>query len=744
MLLARASAEEVGDFGNREPSQFKILNRSCKEDILDAFWNSAVSRASAMPGEGASQTYPLGPTLTSDGANFSVFSAHATQVEIVFFEHADAQRPARGIKLNPITNRTSHYWHIFVPGIVAGQLYGYRVDGPGEANDGNRFDCHKVLIDPYGKGVSVGQHYDRTAASHPGDNAATSMKSVVADLSSYDWQGDQPLNHPFRTTVIYEMHVAGFTRHPNSGVTESKRGTYLGLIEKIPYLKHLGISAVELLPVFQFDTQGAPPGLTNYWGYGPVSFFAPHLGYSSGNDPLICLDEFRTMVKELHRAGIEVILDVVYNHTAEGDENGPTLCFRGIENSFYYMLEKDRSKYADYTGTGNTLKANHSVVKRLILDSLRYWVSEMHVDGFRFDLASIFSRNELGEPMLNPPIVWEIDSDPVLAGTKLIAEAWDSGGLYEVGSFGRDKWKEWNGQFRDDIRSFVKGDPDTVVRLRERIAGSRDLYRERNRPAAQSINFVTCHDGFTLNDLVSFDAKHNEANREANRDGTDNNHSWNCGVEGPTDSAAIHRLRMQQTRNLLALNLLSVGTPMMLMGDEVCRTQLGNNNAYCQDNATSWFDWSLCDTNADMLRFVRLMIDLRLHFDQKTAGGQTTLEDYLKESRIEWHGVEIGKPDWGRNSHSLALSMHNFACTRVRYIAINAYWKPLEFELPFVTGVVHGGWLRSMDTSLPTPDDIAVGVTAFHVRDSSYRVNSRSIVMLDCDQRTSGEPQQPV
>ena len=324
MLLARKSAEELADSGIIETSQFKILNRSCKEDILNSLWNSDVSRASAVPGEDASQTYPLGPTLTSDGVNFSVFSAHATQVEIVFFEHADAQQPARVIKLSPITNRTSHYWHIFVPGIVVGQLYGYRVDGPGEANDGNRFDCHKVLIDPYGKGVSVGQHYDRSAASHPGDNAATSMKSVVADLSSYDWQGDQPLKHPFRTTVIYEMHLAGFTRHLNSGVTEAKKGTYLGLIEKIPYLKYLGITAVELLPVFQFDTQGAAPGLTNYWGYGPVSFFAPHLGYSTCNDPLICLDEFRTMVKELHRAGIEVILDVVYNHTGEGDENGPT------------------------------------------------------------------------------------------------------------------------------------------------------------------------------------------------------------------------------------------------------------------------------------------------------------------------------------------------------------------------------------------------------------------------------------
>jgi len=453
------------------------------------------------------------------------------------------------------------------------------------------------------------------------------------------------------------------------------------------------------------------------------------------------LDEFRTMVKELHRAGIEVILDVVYNHTGEGDENGPTLCFRGLENSFYYILEKDKARYANYTGAGNTLKANHSIVKRLILDSLRYWVAEMHVDGFRFDLASIFSRNESGEPILNPPIVWEIDSDPVLAGTKLIAEAWDSGGLYQVGSFGQDKWKEWNGQFRDDIRSFVKGDEGTIVKIRDRIAGSPDLYGKENRPAGQSINFVTCHDGFTLNDLVSYDSKHNEANHESNREGTNANLSWNCGFEGATVSPAVYQLRMRQIRNLLALTLLSVGTPMLLMGDEVCRTQQGNNNAYCQNNATSWFDWSLCDINADLLRFVRQLIHLRLHFDQNPGGAQTTLQDYLRKSRIEWHGVEIGKPDWGRNSHSLALSMHNFACTRVRYIAINAYWEPLEFELPFVTGAVHEGWLRLLDTTLPAPDDIADGATPFHVRDSSYRVNSRSIVMLDCDQQTGGEPQ---
>jgi glycogen operon protein len=539
--------------------------------------------------------------------------------------------------------------------------------------------------------------------------------------------------------VIYEMHVAGFTRHPSSGVAPVNRGTYLGLIEKIPYLQELGITAVELLPVFQFDPQDAPPGLTNYWGYGPVSFFAPHLGYSTCNDPLVCLDEFRTMVKELHRAGIEVILDVVYNHTGEGDEQGPTLCFRGLENSFYYILGKDKATYANYTGAGNTLKANHSIVKRLILDSLRYWASEMHVDGFRFDLASIFSRNESGKPMLNPPIIWEIDSDPVLAGTKLIAEAWDSGGLYQVGSFGEDKWKEWNGQFRDDIRSFVKGDQNTVSKLRERIAGSLDLYYERDRPAEQSINFVTCHDGFTLNDLVSYNLKHNEANNESNADGGNVNLSWNCGAEGPPVCADIERLRMQQTRNLLALTLLSVGTPMLLMGDEVRRTQLGNNNAYCQDNETSWFDWSLCAANADLLRFVRLLIRTHLQFDQATAGSQITLEDYLSKARIEWHGVEIGKPDWGESSHSLALSLHNFAATQLRYIAINAYWKPLEFTIPPVAGGPNGGWLRMIDTSLTSPDDILEGAMGLRVNGSKYHVNPRSIVMLHYDHATNGK-----
>jgi glycogen operon protein len=674
--------------------------------------------------------YPLGATVWPEGTNFSILSASATGMQLVLFDHADDGVASRTLTLDPVLNRTSHYWHIFLPGIKPGQLYGYRADGPFDPAAGQRFDAQKVLIDPYGKAVSVGRHYSRAAASSSGDNASTSMKSVVADLSLFNWEDDKPINRLFRDTVIYEMHVAGFTRHPSSGVGSANRGTYLGVIEKIPYLQTLGITAVELLPVFQFDSADAPPGLFNYWGYDPVSFFAPHLAYSTNaNDPAACLDEFRTMVKALHRAGIEVILDVVYNHTAEGDERGPTLCFRGLENNFYYILENDRAHYADFTGTGNTLKSNHSVVKRLILDSLKYWVSEMHVDGFRFDLASIFSRSESGEPELNAPIIWEIDSEPVLAGTKLIAEAWDSGGLYQVGSFGQDKWKEWNGAYRDDVRSFLKADSNTVWKLHERIVGSPDIYKCGHRPTGQSINYITCHDGFTLNDLVSFNSKHNEGNQSQNSDGTNANLSWNCGAEGPSTDHDVEHLRVRQIKNFFALTLLSVGTPMLLMGDEARRTQRGNNNAYCLDNDVSWFDWDLCQANSEIFRFVQEVIRLRLQFDRGTGGDTIALEDYLGEAHIKWHGTSLDKPDWGVDSHAIAVAFHDHALNNMRYIAINSYWETLNFELPPLPEP-SSRWIRMIDTSLASPEDITDVERGCQVMASTYSVNPHSIVML--------------
>ena len=695
------------------------------------------SNKQPVPASQPGSPFPLGATPASEGTNFSLFSIGATLVELLFFTQADAAQASRIVRLEPEQNRTSHYWHVFVPGIRPGQIYGYRVHGPNDPANGQRFDSQKLLLDPYARGICAGENFSRAKACEPGDNSAQAMRSVVIDVSLFDWEGDKPLNRSFRQTVIYELHVRGFTRNPNSGIAEPNRGTFLGLIEKIPYLQHLGVTAVELLPVFAFDSQDAVPGLMNYWGYSPVSFFAPHLAYATRPDAVVCVDEFRTMVKALHRAGIEVILDVVYNHTAEGDEHGPTLCLRGIENSVYYLLNKDKATYINDTGTGNTLRTNNTIVKRLILDSLIYWVSEMHVDGFRFDLASVFSRSDLGAPMTDSPIIWDIDSHPVLAGTKLIAEAWDEGGLYQVGSFGQDKWKEWNGKFRDDVRGFLKGDQASVTKLRDRIMGSLDLYAIGNRPAGQSINFVTCHDGFTLADLVSFNKKHNEANHELDSDGSNSDLSWNCGVEGPAQDAAIARLRTQQIKNFLALTLLSVGTPMMLMGDEIQRSQKGNNNAYCQDNDISWFDWSLCSQNADDFRFVQRMIDLRLHFHLNQKGEQVSLEEYLTRAHFQWHGTALNHPDWSFDSHSLAFTVQDDTVNHVRYIALNAYWEALDFELPPVEEKPDSGWYRVMDTFLASPNDIADPGTEVRVIGQVYRVEPRSMVMLHCNNPTA-------
>ena len=406
----------------------------------------------------AGQSFPLGATVLAAGVNFSVYARDATGVELAFFEREDDSRPSRLINIDPTKNRTYPYWHVFVPGVRTGQLYGYRVSGPFDPASGMRFDPEKLLLDPYGLAVAVPKNYSREAARRMGDNTAVAMKSLVVDPNLYDWEGDALLRHRSARSVIYELHVRGFTQHPSSGVSERARGTYAGLIEKIPYLRELGITAVELLPVFQFDAQDAPPGKTNYWGYSPVSFFAPHQAYSSRQDRLGPIDEFRDMVKALHRADIEVILDVVFNHTTEGDHLGPTLCFRGIDNSTYYILEPDRSRYANYTGTGNSLNANHPVVRRMILDSLCYWANHMHVDGFRFDLASVLERDETGNLLPKPPVLWDIDSDPCLAGTKLIAEAWDAAGLYQVGNFVGDNWREWNARFRDDAFTLTSTD----------------------------------------------------------------------------------------------------------------------------------------------------------------------------------------------------------------------------------------------------------------------------------------------
>jgi glycogen operon protein len=660
-----------------------------------------------------------------DGVNFSVFSNHSTAAQLLLFNHADDAKPSHVIDLDPRTQRTFHYWHAFLPGLRAGQLYAWRAEGPFAPEQGFRFDPDKVLLDPYGKCVARPAHRSREAACRPGDNASSALKSVVVDPSTYDWEDDAPPRTRFAKTVLYEMHVGAFTRNPNSGLAPDRRGTYAGVIEKIPYLQDLGVSAVELLPVLAFDEQDAPLGLANAWGYSPVSFFAPHPGYSSRPEPLAALDEFRDMVKALHRAGIEVILDVVYNHTAEGNEHGPTLCLRGLSNDTYYLLGQNRATYADYSGCGNTLNANESVVRRLILDSLRWWVSEMHVDGFRFDLAAILSRDEEGRPLSSPPVILDIESDPVLANVKLIAEAWDAAGLYELGRFPGESWKEWNGRFRDDVRGFLKGDRGTVRALAYRLTGSPDIYEYRQREPEESVNFVTCHDGFTLNDLVSYNRKHNEANGEGNRDGSDCNLSWNCGAEGPTEDLSVERLRNRQVKNFVTLILLSVGTPMLLMGDEVRRTQRGNNNAYCQDNETSWFDWELVTKHADIHRFVRLLIRFRMAVEPF----EMTLEELLRHHLVQWHGIKLNKPDWSDESHSLAATVRLLGDRVSLHVMMNAYWEPLDFEIPWLGGADEE-WRRCVDTSLDSPDDICEWAAAAKVQGSAYQVQPRSVAVL--------------
>ncbi len=668
----------------------------------------------------------LGATPQADGVNFSLFSYHAEEVELLLFDHSDQAQPSAVFRLDPDTHRTGSYWHIFVPGLKAGQFYGYRLHGPYQPERGLRFDPAKLLLDPYARAV-IDDRYDRAEAARYGvDNLATAMKSVVVDPTAYDWEGDRPLRRSFYDAAIYEMHVRGFTKHPSSGLAEDKRGTYAGLIEKIPYLRQLGVKIVELLPVFQFDRQSAPGGRPNYWGYEPVAFFAPHREYSSRQDPLGPVDEFRDMVKALHQAGIEVILDVVFNHTAEDNQDGPTISLRGLDNPVYYLLNADNpAEYINDSGVGNTLNGNHTIVRSLIMDSLRYWVRHMHVDGFRFDLGAVLSRGEDNRPLKDPPILWDIDSDPVLAGTRIIAEAWDAAGLYQVGFFIGDRWAVWNGRYRDTVRRFVKSDPGTASDLADAISGSFHVFSQIDRDPMRSINFIIAHDGFTLNDLVSYNDKHNQANGEDNRDGNNQNDSWNCGVEGRTDDAQIESLRERQLRNFFAILLLSQGRPMFLMGDEVRRTQQGNNNAYSQDNEISWFDWSLVDINSDLLRFVSGL----LHFRQNSQLFRDRRYWFEPEGTdVFWHGAHLGQPDWGENSHSLAFELTHPAAQDHLYVILNAYWEPLEFELPELPEGQQ--WARLVDTALAPPEDFTNPAKVLSDDTHNYLAQSRSAVVL--------------
>lgn len=674
--------------------------------------------------------HPLGATLVRGGINFSVFSRNATTVTLVLFVRGQVE-PLAEFALDPRYNKTGDIWHACIRGIDPGIEYGFRVDRREQGNSGvHRFDPTKILVDPYARSLSGGEAWGGAPVDR---NAPVLRRSRVVD-EEFEWKLDHPLNTHLAESVIYEMHVRGYTRHASSDV--KKPGTYLGLTEKIPYLKQLGVTAVELMPVTDFletDSTVVDPKtglrLQNFWGYHPISFFALKGSYASNSSPGGEIREFKAMVKAFHDAGIEVILDVVYNHTGEGDEKGATVSFRGLDNAVYYMMDHETGRYLNFSGCGNTLNCNHPVVRDLILDSLRYLVTEMHVDGFRFDLASILGRGTAGEVLSNPPLLERIAGDPLLANVKLIAEAWDAAGLYQVGSFPNwGRWAEWNAKFRDDIRRFWKGAPDMVSALSTRFCGSEDLYRGGGRAPYHSVNFVTSHDGFTLADLVSYDVKHNERNGEENRDGLNENDSWNCGVEGPTSDPAVTKLRLRQMKNIAATLLLSQGVPMILAGDELGRTQHGNNNAYCQDNEISWVDWSGEKENGGLVRFFRNLIAFRkahLLFKQREFFGQGSRQI----PKLVWHGVLNDQPDWSWHSQSIALELRFEGADSDLFLVFNAYEGDLNYQLPPVAAGKR--WHRFLDTSLETPLDIADKSREVKLDDQDvYRVTARSFVGL--------------
>src|SRR3990170_4376180 len=690
--------------------------------------------------------YPLGAALYDDGVNFSIYSHNAQEVFLLLFDEP-GENPTDIIRLE---HRTKYIWHVFVHGIGAGQLYGYKIRGDYNPAYGRYFNEHKLIIDPYAKALSGKAKnidnlllpYDTDAVDKPflmdkRDNTHIVPKSVVVD-NSFDWKGDAPPDIPLEKLFIYEVHLKGFTAHPSSDAKNP--GTYLGFIEKIPYLKEIGINAVELLPIHEFyvDDFLVNKGMTNYWGYNTLCFFTPESSYSTGSYPGCQVSEFKTLVRELHKAGIEVILDVVYNHTAEGNEMGPLLSFKGIDNPTYYCLtgtpDKPFCYFMNYTGCGNSLNLANPPVIRLVMDSLRYWVEEMHVDGFRFDLASVLGRED-GRFQRAASFFDAISQDPVLCRVKLIAEPWDLG-TYEVGNFPVD-WSEWNGRFRDTIRKFGKGDGGQAADLGHRLTGSFDLYGDDGRSAYDSVNFITCHDGFTLYDLVSYNYKHNEGNLENNRDGSDDNSSWNCGVEGDTDDINVVNLRKQLIKNHFCYLLFSSGTPMILGGDEFMRTQNGNNNAYCQDNEISWFNWEDAKKNDDILEFFKKTVALTKRYTilqkRKFFLGKDLNANNVPD--LSWFGADGKEPIWTNPSlHTLCYQLYVSEDSSELgeyhlFVILNADHNTQYIKLPVLRGRMM--WYRVIDTSLKSGEDILEGGNEMLINPPEYYIASyRSVVVL--------------
>jgi len=685
---------------------------------------------------------PFGSSIVPGGVNFSVFSRHASSCELVLFKKYERDP----FVIIPFISEENKY--NFVIGNVFTMIvfdlnyeeieYAYRMDGPYQPERGFRFDTSKYLLDPYAKLIGGRDIWKQ----NPDWNNPYQHRSRIV-FDDFDWKNDRPLEIPFEDLVIYEMHVRSFTAHKSSGVKENKRGTYAAIREKIPYLKKLGINCVELLPIHEFDEfENSRPNptnpdelLVNYWGYSTVGFFAPKAGYAATGKFGMQVDELKKTIMDLHANGIEVILDVVFNHTAEGNERGPYISFRGIDNSTYYLLTPD-GYYYNFSGTGNTMNCNNPIVRNMILDCLRYWASEFHIDGFRFDLAAILSRDENGAPMANPPLLESLAYDPILGNCKLIAEAWDAGGLYQVGSFPSwGRWAEWNGKCRDDLRKFLIGEAGMVGGIAQRIQGSPDLYSWRSPTA--SINFITCHDGFTMKDIFSYNGKHNEANGENNNDGGNDNHSWNCGWEGESSDEGLNFLRRKLMKNAFTILLLCRGVPMILSGDEIGNTQFGNNNAYCQDNEISWLNWHDLEDNQEVFDYARKMIGFRNDHPVLRDNVFFKNRDYMNTgyADISWHGTQAWNADWGGESRILAFLLdgkHAKGGTvedNYIYVAMNMHWRSHNFEIPRLPEGM--SWYVSANTDMPEGKDIfPSGDEQLLGNQDECMVGQRSVVIL--------------
>ncbi len=668
--------------------------------------------------------WPLGSTLTKKGVNFSIAAPTADGIQLLIFRNSDDKRPKEIFELDQ-THRSGDYWHIEVEGLQEGTLYAYKVFDAKQKNRKRDFSA-KVLLDPCARAISGWNAYKRATAIGNGSNVMSCLKGVVCERDEFDLIAHPRPRHRLNQSVIYELHVGGFTSCPNSSVGEKSKGTFIGLLKKLPYLKSLGITTIELMPIHAFDSSDAPQGVLNHWGYSPINWFTPHPNYVIGDDPLQARRQIRELIAACHDEGIEVLIDVVYNHTTEGNQDGPTISWKGFGEDFYYFQNKN-GEYLDVSGCGNSIAANRPLVTQLILESLRCWATELGVDGFRFDLGVALSRGENLEP-LNKPFLFEaLEADPRLSDLKLLSEPWDCGGLYRLGDFPAKNIATWNGHFRDDLRRFWKGDNNTIWGVKERLLGSSDLYKESLNPLDHSLNFITSHDGFTLNDLVSFNEKHNLANGENNRDGENHNNSWNHGIEGPTSDRLITSLRNRQKRNLLSTLLLTPGIPMLLMGDEVGRSQGGNNNTWCQNNKLGWMIWEEAECDLNLLDFVKKLLILRAKFPALFSPSSPHPKSPTEGSNqiwVELHGVELSKPDFNEWSHTISYSLEKGSKGSIMWMGLNACDHPIHFQLPHPASP----WNLILNTARQNNEPLLTKPTPW--RKSGLEIESKSLVVM--------------